>query len=420
MERTTYIVNAVVYCLIALYIYRSKWKGRLPAFLIACLFAISSVCSVLYYDSSLYSMLTERMSYGVSITSLGYLLIGFLIYLYPLTKADISNMEEIPEYPLVTKFAIFLGLLSILPFIENMTRLLSTSVMDMAMAYEDNLTEAADTRSHFSFLGRMCNGVTSWFSYFTPVLSFYMLATRQKTHWIILSFVALVNPMIPEFFHGGRGALFHLFCTLALNFIIFRKYFSEKVLSVVTKVGVVAGAGIALFLVAMSVARASGDDDIALQQVYRYLGESFVNFSEAGWYVTNHTGGHSIFNGTGHTWLSDLSEYFESRDYTTLGNITGVRMYVYYTVFGDYFFDFGIIGGILFNLMLALIYMKYAKEGVSTISAIIILNMYAKIGFNGIYCFAYMNRTEFVLFTFLCLFALRRYESSRLNWGGNS
>ena len=46
---------------------------------------------------------------------------------------------------------------------------------------------------------------------------------------------------------------------------------------------------IAIFMVSMTIARSSNESDLALSQIYRYLGEGFVNFAETGWYINNHT-----------------------------------------------------------------------------------------------------------------------------------
>ena len=86
-------------------------------------------------------------------------------------------------------------------------------------------------------------------------------------------------------------------------------------------------------------------------------------------------------------------------------------MYVYYTVFGDYFIDFGIIGGIIFNSLIAWTFYSFVKNRFTNISSIIAANLYAKIGFNGIYCFAYMSRFEFVFFTIVCILILRHFEN---------
>lgn len=52
--------------------------------------------------------------------------------------------------------------------------------------------------------------------------------------------------------------------------------------------------------------------------------------------------------------------------------------------------------------------MTSGKE--NSISSIILLNLYARIGFSGIFCFVYMYRIDFILFTLLVVFLLRRLE----------
>ncbi|WP_420477462.1 O-antigen polymerase, partial [Noviherbaspirillum sp. ST9] len=197
--------------------------------------------------------------------------------------------------------------------------------------------------------------------YITPSLFFYMLASKRKVIFIFLTLIAFLNPVSLGLIVGGRGELFQMIFILVLNYLLFRQYFTKKQDKVLKLVGLFfcVFAGSILFFI--TIARADGNSDLVYEQIYRYLGEGFINFGEKGWYITNHTHGYSIANGTGQTFMKDISDYFDARDYPRLGSITGMRMYVYYTVFGDYFIDFGLIGGILFNVILALLFYLSVK-----------------------------------------------------------
>lgn len=411
--------NFCLYLIILLYFYKRKYStGKFISLEIIAIFSVSAFCSIYYYDSNLYSLISEKKSSDLSLFSLLYLFISFIIYLFPISKYNLNSTIHFPKFgnkDLFSNLFVFLGVLSILPVMENMLSLSSMDASDYADAYYSKGEEDFDSRKQFSFLGRICNGVISWFQYITPIGFYFMIIKRKKWYWIILSFLAMINPVLSSMHQGSRGPLFQLVCILVLNYIIFKNYFSKTLNKKILLFAVVTLFVIIGILVIFTIARADGDNNFALEQIYRYLGEGFVNFSETGWFATLHTDGHSIFNGTGHTFMKDLTEYFDSRDYTGMSTFMKIRMYVYYTVFGDYYLDFGVIGGLFINFLFALLFFKSIVKKCNRVSSVILCNLYCKIGFNGIYCFAYMARLEFVLFTIIIAFLLRHFENLKSN-----
>lgn len=408
------LINSLLYASILIYLCRRKnTTGKNICILIVGLFFISSICSLLYYESPLYSYLSEKKN-EISICALLYIFLGLWIYCRPLFNYQIDKTIAFPRIGKSDVFfylLVFLGIIAIIPFLENIISLSKMGATDFADVYYEKMSDDYDSRAQFSYIGRLCNGITSWFQYITPVGVFYMIIKKKKWYWILLSFFAMLNPVLGSMNQGGRGPLFQAVCILTFNFFIFKKYFSPTLNKKIKTYAIIILSFLAAILFFITFARAAGDDNLAINQIYRYLGEGFVNFSETGWYVDRHTLGHSCINGTGFTFFKDISTYFDSRDYEGLSDFTRIRMYVYYTVFGDYFIDFGIIGGIIFNSLIAWTFYSFIKNRFTNISSIIAANIYAKIGFNGIYCFAYMARFEFVFFTIVCILILRHFEN---------
>ena len=407
------LLNVVLYLILCIFLYRSHIYLKWFMLVIGILFLVSSICSLFYYNSELYFLLTESRSHKISFLPLLYLFICLIIYLLPLKSLRFDKFE-LPNYTLLVKLSIFIGLCSIIPFFENLRGLSHLDFASMAAQYQENIEDAVDTRSQFSAIGRILNGITNWFQYFTPTLFFYLIAKKKKTIYIILALIAVINPNLASLYHGGRGQIVIMALLLTINYVLFYNFLDKKTKRTINIFGIVFLASGILFIVLMTIARASGDSDLALQGIYRYMGESFVNFSETGYDVKNHTFGHSIINGTGYTFLSNFSDFFNTRDYEGLSNSTGIRMFVYYTVFGDYFLDFGWIGGVIFNITLGALFYMAVHRHLNTISSLVLISMYSKIGLNGIYCYAYMNCAEFVLFTLIVLFFFRRYELQHL------
>lgn len=407
------IINFTLYLGFFLYNLKSKASGRNYAMLVLGVFMLSAFCSLFYYETPLYNSLTDSRGRDISGWALVYLFIGFCIFMRPLqTYPSIKNIG-VPKFgkiDLIFVGIIFLGIISVIPFIENLKQALVMSGQNMADVYFDRQGGTADMRSHLSSVGRFCNGIVSWFQFILPLAPFYLIQQRKRWYWILLATLGAVNPVLLSVIFGGRGALFQTFCVFAFNFLLFKDSFTLKVRKTIIIVGSVFLGLLVAVLAIMTIARAGGDDATALAGVFRYLGEGFVNFAEAGWYISNHTDGYSIFNGTGYTFWKDVSPYFESRDYIGLENITHIRMYVYYTMMGDAFIDFGVIGGLLFLIILACLFRWSIARYSNLFSSLVLLNLYVKIGFNGIYCWCYMYYLDYIAFTLFVVFLMRLFE----------
>ena len=414
MDIYIYIGNAFLYLFLFLFIYRKvENNGKYIAMLNVAILFVASVCSVFYFESPLYFAISERGGNNISITALIYLFIGFVIYLYPISKLNFSGKIIYPYWggkDAISIVIIVVGLLSVIPFIENLSVVLKMSAIDMAETYDLKQHEEIDTRGHLSTIGHFCNGIVMWLRYIAPILFFYAIATRRKWYVIMLSFLSLLSPVLIGMMSGGRGPLYGLLTILMLNFILFRTYFDDDITKKVLKIGVILGVLMVIILTLMTFARDEGETYMAINQITRYIGEGWVNFAETGWYTDVHTGGHSIFNGTGHTFMKSISDFFESRHWEQLSVFTHMRMYVYYTIIGDYYIDFGLIGGLLFPSLLALVFYKTVYQRPNHFSSIIIINLYAKLGLTGYGCFCYMNYAEFVLFTLFVYAICRLFE----------
>ena len=410
------VVNFVLYLGLFIYNWYSKDSGKYYALLVLGIFMVSSFCSLFYYDSILYKSLTESNGKSVSLIALLYLFFGFLILIYPLRKYEAIRYVRIPRlggHDLVFVSFVILGIISIIPFFENLMQVLKLSGRSMAEIYFDRQGTVIDTRAHMSSLGKFLNGITTWFQYILPIGVFYLIQQKKRWYWVVLAAFGAVNPVLLDMLFGGRGALFQSFCVFFFNYMIFYRSFSRKVKRIISVIGIIVLGIFALVLVVMTIARAEGGNEVVLSGIYRYLGEGFVNFSEAGWYVRNHSDGYSIFNGTGYTFWKDLSPYFDSRDYVSLSNIMHIRMYVYYTVMGDAFLDFDILGGLFFLFVLAFFFVFFTKKQANSFSSLILLNLYAKIGFNGIYCWSYMYCLDFLVFTIILVALIRVFEKKK-------
>lgn len=406
-------INFILYLGLFYYNWKKKTSGWILATPIIGLFLTSAFCAFFYYDSDLYQTLSEsKNKTQLSFISILYLFLCFCIFIYPFRhykKCDHIRYPKLGKTDLLFIGFVFIGIISLIPFFESLASVSAMSMVDMADNYHDNISESIDVRNHFSPIGRICNGIVTWFQYIIPMGFFYLIQKKKKWYWCLLVLMGALCPMLTAMIRGGRGPLFQTLCIFLFNFLIFYRTFSLKTRKVITHIVIIGVSAIATLLIFITFSRYNNEVNYVIEQIFRYLGEGYINFAETGWYVTEHTEGHNMFNGTGYTFFKNIFPIFEARDYEHLSQILHIRMYVYYTVMGDAFLDFGIIGGILFFLLLSfLIQRNTLKAG--NFSSLLLLNLYAKIGFNGIFCWAYMYRLDFVVFTLLIYLIIRYFE----------
>lgn len=407
------IINFLLYLGLFCYNWKKKTSGWLLATPIIGVFLISAFCAFFYYNSNIYNIISEAPNnQQSSFSSIIYLFICFFIFIFPIIsykKYDDIRYPRMGKQDILFISFVIIGFISIIPFFESLSHISAMTVTDMAENYQESRTNAVDVRSYFSPIGRICNGIISWFQYVMPLGFFYLVNKNKKWYWCLLVLMGTLCPIFSSMIRGGRGPLFQILCIFLFNFLIYYKIFSPKVRKITIKLVMIAITSIAITLIVMTFVRYDGETNYAIDQIFRYLGEGYVNFAETGWHVTEHSYGKSIFNGTGYTFLKDIFPIFEPRDYESLGNLLKIRMYVYYTVMGDAYLDFGFIGGIIFFLLLSLIFISHTRKA-GNFSSLLLLNLYAKIGFNGIFCWAYMYRLDFVLFTLVIYIIIRLFE----------
>lgn len=213
------VVNFVLYLGLFIYNWYSKDSGKYYALLVLGIFLVSSFCSLFYYDSILYKSLTESNGKSVSLIALLYLFFGFLILIYPLRKYEAIRYVRIPRlggHDLVFVSFVILGIISIIPFFENLMQVLKLSGRSMAEIYFDRQGTVIDTRAHMSSLGKFLNGITTWFQYILPIGVFYLIQQKKRWYWVVLAAFGAVNPVLLDMLFGGRGALFQSFCVFFL------------------------------------------------------------------------------------------------------------------------------------------------------------------------------------------------------------
>lgn len=195
----------------------------------------------------------------------------------------------------------------------------------------------------------------------TPIffyLQFYRITKNQKVGIsIIYTCVGFFAGVVPAILQGSRGSLFFSFFAMVFVYMNFKDDIPVKVKKVLYALVIMSLSVLAFYILTISVTRAKGDSDVAVERIFRYFGEPFLNLGLVYWKSTDiHTYGIRFFPK-----LLELFGGFELpdskygvdalRDFWT--RVYGVNMYYFKTLFGDLYMEFGIVGAYIVSALIA-------------------------------------------------------------------
>lgn len=371
-----------------------------PATFIMGIWLFSSVSSILYYLSG--NAYEGNGDYSIA-SVLTWLLL-FTLFVTPLYFLNFFK-EDIPYYNnlIISVSTVGLALISFLPFLENLLNLFNGTTLYEMGSYHDELDHTVVTAtSHLSPPARIMALLIGRFRYVIPVLFFNYINKNnpQKYPIIVIGLIfALFNPSIQSFSVGARNIVAQDLIFLIFMFLVFYRTFSEKT----RKIFIVCFCGFTAVAILGSVIITMyrfGDnaDESALESVFRYTGEGFINFYTDMWYNDTLTWGKNIFRST--------LDY----DYYQLSQITHIPMHVYYTFIGDLICDFGLALTIIICLFVFLVMrhviIQYMKNRI-TPSGIITLVLYVTVMLSGFMYIPFMNTGLSVVYALIYIIVIK-------------
>lgn len=350
-----FVVNVFLY--VFFFIWAIRNKDRCSAFYIFAILMYAVVACMgvyIFYENVYQSEIPEHR--GVEYLSYVPYFLMFIIMI-----GVFWPIKTIPKFELgweekrVNRFSNLFALLIVghLFFWLHGFRLDSAS--DLGDAYHMNASGDLFLRYGSDFemivskiLRRLSLCVTPIFYY----LQFYRISKNQKIGMsVIFLCVVFFASVVPAILQGSRGSLFFTFFSLIYIYTIFKEDIPLKIKKMMYGL-VLCSLGVMFFyILAISVSRANGDADVAIDRIFRYFGEPFLNLGLVYWNSTDvHTYGLRFFPKL-IEWVGGLelpdSKYGADalRDFWT--RVYGVNMYYFKTFFGDLYMEFGVIGAFI-------------------------------------------------------------------------
>lgn len=413
---------SVFWILFLIYLIIHKREYRKFIYIIF-IWTLSSIASIIYYFAVPYNFTEIRIIPYI------FLILCLLISFYPFyTRDDSIKQISIGNEKLFNKMIIAIGIISILPFFENLIHIISTygatNTDTIADVYEEKMSgdfNRSQFINWFSLPGRICNSINLKFQYCSLFLLFtYLCLSNKKKVYIILLSLCALNPVLYQLGMSGRSTLVFLFLRSILLFFIFRCFLSTNIKRLVIKYGTIILTSSILLLSVITLARynnnAGANSISLLAWISLYVGEGSLNFNNAMWDTNTFTEGDNCFSFfKSILGLDTFTDYLERRAYW--GSRTGVDPVRFYTFVGDIFSDIS-----FFVLPLLILIVYYFRKKTASKNRVSLFTMYlyytwGYICISGITCYTLKTYQSMIDLTFslIVIYVLSRRSKHMLS-----
>ena len=321
------------------------------------LWAIASLASIFYSQSEIF-----RKFHEFTLIPFLYLAILFILLFLSVKGKPLITIEKC-ESPLLLPIMWIIAFTSYIPFIEILYHFFFNGLdfSNIASVKDEYTSGEYDPREILTPLSSKLFAFSAYSWFISPILFFYYVSItpiKSLYNKFLMSgfIVSYLNPMLLGMTVGTRGALLWALLYFIQIFLFFRNVIPLRVMKCIKCVFIFVATGVIAIFIIITISRFSSDQysDFSLANwMYRYMGESFCNFNTECWYTKGVTSGRNCF-----AFFSPLVGGDGQRDYLYLQTITGTRMNVYNTLFGDLLYDFGHFFAFVCTLCLCFISVK--------------------------------------------------------------
>lgn len=380
------------------------------------MFMFVSFSSIFIWESGIYGFMHFKyiLTWDLSFTPYIYLFLIFIILFIPIKKFNENKIESVVlddtfKIEAIGNFSIIfgIGLLFILVlFVDYNAALESASEV-----YKD------------SELGELVMPVFIFRLYtlhrllypFVLLLGFYYLSFKRE-QWL-KTMLLLAAAVLPKVFVAivtvSRGNLFFLLIELLICFLLFKKFIPKK-----TKRLLYLGSIAFLFIlvpvvVIFTTSRFGHSAYAPLMSVFKYFGESFLNFNCTFWgNIEEHPMGEFKFPFIYELYESPHTFLSRRERYNFFSDMTGTNVLLFKTIVGDFYVEYGTLLGGLVLITVARLYSRLIQFNKHIrFSTLILFFYYYELVFVGVFDLLWHAKTllQMIIFT-TALYMFIRYK----------
>lgn len=361
------LYNFLLYLIVIIFVlFRNKGKFHLGVLLFIW-YSFIAFCGWYAVNSGIYTDIYRLIVPKGHVDAYIYVLVLFLILLYPLRKFDIKeNINIYMSKRYVIPNSLFKCLILIFFFfgLMKLYEVYIISNQDLGSVYDDMHEEgkAAVTYSNFVLSKFSTYGGIIYQSMYPFVLFQLVIYTLRKSLPILNCLLLYVIVLIPQFLAAAStasrgGMVFGLFNVFFFLYL-FKKYIPKKVLNLIVLSSSIVIAVILIVIVAITSDRVGGETEYIVNGFTLYLGEAFPNITCRYWdKVFCHPMGQRLFGLQEYGSLSNFFNYWDLKTHVTMATFKTLPI--------DVYIEFGKLGGFLFVLFLSKIFSNIVSKGIS-------------------------------------------------------
>nr|WP_315143085.1 O-antigen polymerase [uncultured Flavobacterium sp.] len=404
-------LNAALY-VVTLLFYILKVKTFNLGTLLLSIYALVSIFSVFYYHHHDYNTASVALKIK-DFTPFVYLYLVLMIFFLPILRLEDLKKKSylLPSYKkfkIVSWIAIVTSVITIIVIIPIVQKGMSGDIS----LNRDELMEEGLKISSNQFIQTIMS-IAHGLEKVSLVLFFYSIVFFRKSNLkYFLAIPAIIYPLMVALANIARGPLLFLILSLGYMFLMFRDVLSIKIKKILSVSFIVLISTFALFFIVITIAR-FGDDKIDTLNyfIYRYCGESFVNFNGLYVNIKDIMYGDNCFpyfrKLLGLDFRTSLSLHRVEAE-----KVTGVPVWIFNTFVGDLCIDFGLLGTFLISILVSFFSSKLLlSKKVKTIQYYIALTFLYSVFIEGIFVFTPQGNNQGIIITIL-VFLYFRYNFS--------
>lgn len=418
-ESSVIVLNTCLYVGLFLFsLWKYKWRNLTS--IISLLYAISSVASFLLFNFPLYNVTFTSQGTASVEACLYQFLLNFLL-ITAFAKCNIDNLKKLTNYnehyvlQWIKILVVVFGITLIFSLPSSVSQFFSgKDLSDMRNASYD-LSERTQLPFVVSLLGRIFGGLSLALISCIAV-RFFILHKFTKWDKYGLYVYALLKISTILGMISRATIIFSLF-EIFILLCLFYNYISAKQKKLILKVGTVVGIFMFFVFTAISASRFSNgsakDLDTELANL-RYLGESQLNFMTLAYPdLKEPFMGYRMFTMFRRVLGFDYDDgtsregetVFDS--YITKEYHYNHPIYIFYSVSGDFFMNFGTYIALIICLFINILLRRSYKNhySVSLMQIIVTVTLGAYVG-KGIFFADYQNESGNIMLLFLVLFTI--------------
>ena len=332
------ILNITAYALLLLHLIRKK-KSRLSIF-VSAIWCASAVFSLVFYG--LNGANWEFRTYtNLTLQPFVFIFVCILLYIIPLTRIeDRSTILVEGNYNLLTILSWFIVIISIAPFFANLAYAIN-HMGESLSAFADNREIDVEI---FDGTLALLNKYSKYARTFSPILLFYFLQRPRPNIFLLIGlFCAFLNPSLGNLNMGSRFLFAADFLYLIAIYLIFSNSLEDKIRSKIRFFGSIVLSFFIVIFLSISFFRFSALNSStatldATTSFSLYAGEGMLNFSSNMWDIPKRTDGSNTLTFVDYIIGDNPSSV---RDADRVSEKAGIPLYIFYTVVGDFYIDFG-------------------------------------------------------------------------------